>query len=146
MTSTYEGLEVGRNLTPGCRRAVEQELGFVPNPGRGVYYGKGQNLGKRFRMVPELGLTYQCGLGEFEIPAASIAAMSNEVQDAFVRVEYADYHARVVEAVDSEGSEEFLMLLTLVLCLEEDPLMYRLLAHAQASLDECPELLVPVGA
>ena len=128
MTAT-SGIEVGTHLTPRCRQTIEQGLGFLANPGRGVYFGQGRDRGRRFRMTPGIGLSYECEQGTFEIPTTSIEALSPAILQAFSSLEYLDYQ-RTLSMTDSGNDEESMMLMTLVLCLEEDPLMYRLLHHA----------------
>lgn len=123
------GTEVGTHLTPRCRQAIEEGLGFLANPGRGLYFGEGQHRGRRFRMVPGLGLSYEGERGNFEIPSATIEAMTGEIQAAFSSPEYAGYQ-RTLALLGPGDDDEFMMLMAVVLCLEEDPVMYRLLHHA----------------
>lgn len=123
----------GKYLSAEARHVVEEGLGFRPNHGRGLYFGRGRHHGRRFSLIPGTGLAYECGDRSYAIPHGSMVALEDAVLSALAGDEYAAYQALLGSLpIDGAGGSdaEFLALTVLALCLEEDPVMYLLLHHA----------------
>lgn len=106
-----------------------KELGFQENPGRNIFFGKGNHFGQRFNYYNGKGFYFSCGDNFYLLSEEVILKHKQEILDKAKEEEYVDFFP-MIGKLDKEA-DELIFSLTILL-LKEDSLVYKLLAKKES--------------